>query len=128
MSVPADWIGSSGWIRVWTYAHYRDLRQTGPFAELACETGIHDTNWQTRDHAEIAWEMDTSPNFFDVLGVHPGIGRFYSQAEEGRPVAVVRHGFWIRRLHSDLHVVGQGLHLNGRVYTVLGVLPETTAV
>jgi predicted permease len=107
-----------------TYAVYRDLRKAAPFEDMAFETGIHDTNWQTADRAEIAWEMDTSPNFFDVLGVHPGIGRFYTQADEGRPVAVVSHSFWVRRLRSDPNVVGRSLHLSGRVYTVLGVLPR----
>jgi predicted permease len=107
-----------------TYAHYRDLRQTAAFEDLAFETGFHDTNWQTADHAEIAWVMNTSPNFFDVLGVHPHIGRFYSHADEGRPAAVVTHGFWTRRLHSDRNVIGRTLQLNGVVYTILGVLPR----
>src|SRR6478609_11068237 len=63
-----------------TFALYRDLRQAAPFQEMAFETGLHDSNWQTGDHAEIAWTMETSPNFFYVLGVHPRVGRFYSQA------------------------------------------------
>ena len=54
-----------------TYAFYRDIRQAAPFEELAFDAGIHDANWQTGDHAEVAWVMDTSPNFFDVLGVGP---------------------------------------------------------
>jgi putative ABC transport system permease protein len=107
-----------------TYAAYRDLRQAGPFQEMAFETGIHDTNWQTGGHAEIAWLMDTSPNFFEVLGVRPAGGRVYSQTDEGRPLAVVSHGFWSRRLHSDPKVVGRTLQLNGREYTVVGVLPR----
>ena len=107
-----------------TYAVYRDIRQAGPFGETAFDTGIHDTNWQRGDHAEIAWEMDTSPDFFDVLGAGAGAGRVYSQADEGRPVAVVTHGFWRRRLDSDAQVLGRGLELNGRMYTVVGVLPR----
>jgi hypothetical protein len=43
-----------------TYAFYRDIRQASPFEEMAFDTGIHDANWQTGDHAEVAWAMDTS--------------------------------------------------------------------
>jgi putative ABC transport system permease protein len=107
-----------------TYPLYRDLRRSAPFEELAFDCGIHDTNWQAGDRAEVAWEMDTSPNFFDVLGVGPAAGRFYSQADEGGPVAVVTHSFWTRRLHSDPRVLGRLLQLNGRAYTVVGVLPR----
>jgi putative ABC transport system permease protein len=105
-----------------TYAQYRDLRQTAAFEDLAFETGFHDTNWQTPDHAEIAWVMNTSPNFFDVLGVTPYVGRFYSKIDEGSPVAIISYGFWTRRLHSDRNVIGRTLQLNGQVYTILGVL------
>ena len=68
--------------------------------------------------------MDTSPNFFDVLGVGPAAGRLYSQADDGHLVAVVSHNFWARRLYSDSNAIGRALHLNGRVYTVVGVLPR----
>ena len=68
---------------------YQGLHQNSIFEEFAFHTGIHDTNWQNEDSAEVAWGTDTSPNFFDVLGIRPLMGRVYSQADEGRPVAVV---------------------------------------
>lgn len=107
-----------------SYAEYRQLRHSPAFEALAFEAGIHDTNWQTGDHAEIAWEMNTSANFFDVLGVRPAIGRLYSQHDEGESVAVVSYGFWSRRLHSDRKVAGRVLRINGRMYTITGVLPR----
>ncbi len=106
-----------------TLAQYRDIRPAAPFADLAFETGIHDANWQAGDHAEVAWEMDTSPNFFDVLGIRPHLGRLYEQADDGRPIAVISNGFWTRRLGRDPHVIGRAVQLDGRVLTVLGVLP-----
>jgi putative ABC transport system permease protein len=106
------------------YPIYRELRPDPTLEAFAFNTGIHDTNWQNGDHAEIAWGMDTSPNFFDVLGIRPLIGRVYSQADEGRLLAVVTHGFWTRRLHTDHNVVGRALQLNQRVYTIVGVLPS----
>lgn len=68
--------------------------------------------------------MATSANFFDVLGMGASVGRLYTQQDEGHPVAVVSHGFWRKRLSGDPHVVGRALNLNGRLYTVAGVLPR----
>jgi putative ABC transport system permease protein len=107
-----------------SYARYRDLRRAGAFQDLAFDTGLFDTNWKAGPRNEVAWGMSTSANFFDVLGVGAELGRLYSQADEGRPVAVVSYGFWRARLHSDPNIVGRSLQFNGRLYTILGVLPR----
>ena len=107
-----------------SYAEYRDLRRAGAFEDLAFETGLGDMNWNTGTHSEVAWEMSTSANFFDVLGVGAGLGRLYSQRDEGRPAAVVSYGFWRERLHADPGIIGHPLQFNGRLYTILGVLPR----
>ncbi len=106
------------------YAQYREIRQAGVFQDLAFNLGLGDITWNSGTHGEIAWRMTTSANFFDVLGVGASAGHLYSQADEGRPVAVVSNGFWRRRLGGDVHVVGRALKLNGRLYTVTGVLPR----
>jgi putative ABC transport system permease protein len=107
-----------------TSPRYRDLRHAAVFQDLAFDTGLGNSDWNAGAHNEIVWEMTTSANFFDVLGVGGSMGRLYSQSDEGRPVAVVSYGFWRKRLHSDPNAVGQSLKLGGRVYTVLGVLPR----
>lgn len=107
-----------------TYAKYRDLRHAGIFQDLAFESGLGNLNWDVGTHSEVAWQMITSANFFDVLGVGASAGRLYSQSDEGRQVAVVSYGFWRKRLYSDYGAIGHPLQLNGRLYTVLGVLPQ----
>ena len=71
-----------------TYA-YRDLRSAGVFQDLAFDTGFHQATWQRSGRNGVIWAMDTSPNFFDLLGIHPSVGRLYTQNDEGSPVAVV---------------------------------------
>jgi len=105
-------------------ARYRDLNQTGVFQGLAFDTGLGNSDWDTGGHGEIAWKMTTSANFFDVLGVGSSAGRLYSQADKGRPFAVVNYGFWRKRLHSDPNVIGYPLRLGGGLYTIVGVLPR----
>jgi len=67
----------------------------------------------------------TSPNLFDLLGVEPAIGRGFAATEvgPGRPnVIVLSHGLW-NRLGADPALVGRDVRLNGRPYTVIGVMP-----
>ena len=106
------------------YTRYRELRQAGVFQDLACKAGFMDINWNSGTYGEVAWQMATSANFFDVLGISAGAGRLYSEGDGGRPVAVISYGFWRRRLGGDAHAVGRALKLNGRLYTVTGVLPR----
>src|ERR1700751_1793937 len=51
-----------------------------------------------------------SPNFFDVLGVAPAVGRSFTQ-DETQPgadqVAIVRPGFWQRRFGTDTDLLGK---------------------
>ncbi|HXA51113.1 MAG TPA: ABC transporter permease [Candidatus Acidoferrum sp.] len=107
-----------------TYARYRDLRAAGVFQDLAFDTGFHDAIWQRTNRNEVIWAMDTSPNFFDLLGIHPAAGRLYTQHDEGSPVAVVSHGFWRKRLASDPAALGRTLQVNGHPYTLIGILPS----
>ncbi len=107
-----------------SYTEYRNLRATGPFEELAYHRGLGDRVWRAQDANEIAWILTTSANFFDVLGVGASRGRLYSQADEGREVAVVSYGFWHRRLHDDAGKIGQSIQLNGKFFVVVGVLPR----
>jgi predicted permease len=66
-------------------------------------------------------------NYFDVLGVHPALGRFFAP-EEGRVdanrfVVVISHEFWERVFGGDSSVVGRPMMVNGRRFTVIGVAP-----
>ncbi len=102
----------------------RDLRQAPAFQDLACDNWLGTVEWDTGSHTEIAWRMVTSANFFDVLGVRSSRGRLYSSPDEGRAVAVVSYGFWRRRLQADPAVAGRTLQLSGKLYTIVGVLPQ----
>jgi putative ABC transport system permease protein len=106
-----------------SYALYRELRLAGPFADLAFYRGLSDRVWQARGQNEIVWIFPTSANFFEVLGIPAFRGRLYSQMDEGREFAVLSYGFWRRRLHGNPSILGQPIPLNGKLYTVLGVLP-----
>ena len=65
--------------------------------------------------------------YFHTLGVTPHLGRTFT-ADETRapgsvPLAVLGHGFWVRRFGADATVLGRTVGLNGVPHTVVGVLP-----
>jgi putative ABC transport system permease protein len=67
-----------------------------------------------------------SGKFFQLLGVHPAVGRALMPEDEARDarVAVLTHGLWVRRFGGEPSIVGRGVSLNGATYTVVGVLPD----
>ncbi len=67
-----------------------------------------------------------SPALFPLLGVEPIKGRTFAREEQGQghdDVIVISERLWKRRFNSDPAFVGKSLLLNGRNYTVIGVMP-----
>lgn len=68
---------------------------------------------------------NVTANYFDLLGVHPILGRnFLAQEEMKQDVALITNSFWRRRLSSDPAVLGRSISLNGTATTIVGVLPD----
>jgi hypothetical protein len=68
-----------------------------------------------------------SMNTFSVMGVPPLIGRATLASDEpdgSEPVAILGYKFWQRQFSGSASVLGQKLRLNGRVRTVVGVMPQ----
>ncbi|HXA49088.1 MAG TPA: ABC transporter permease, partial [Candidatus Acidoferrum sp.] len=67
-------------------------------------------------------------NFFQMLGIHPALGRTFDDEEckwNGRKAVMLSHGLWQRRFGSDPHIVGRSITLNGAPTVVTGILPES---
>ena len=66
-------------------------------------------------------------NYFDVLGVQPSLGRFFTAAEDqiGAPrTVVVSHQMWRTQLGADSTIIGRTILLDTTRFTVLGVAPD----
>jgi predicted permease len=69
-----------------------------------------------------------TPELFPLLGVKPVIGRTFSVEDDqigAGPVALISEGFWKRKLGSASDVLGKSLTLDGRNFTIIGVMPVT---
>ena len=76
-----------------------------------------------QDKPERLFAAYVSPNFLTTLGVTPALGRSFSSSEEQSSEVIVSNSLWKRRFASNPQLVGQPLTINGRAYTVIGVLP-----
>ena len=77
---------------------------------------------------EQVWGYNVSANFFDAFGVKAALGRAMQKGEDepGRDqVVVLRHSFWQGRFASDPDIVGKTLTLNGKAFTIIGVMPAS---
>ena len=70
--------------------------------------------------------IETTPNFFHVLGVQPVLGAGFPKAAVllARDDRVISHRLWRERFGGDPAIVGKTIALNGPLFTVVGVMPQ----
>jgi putative ABC transport system permease protein len=81
-------------------------------------------NFAGRDQAREVTATIVSPGLFTVLGVSSALGRSFTDAEIHDPVAVLSYGMWATEFGSDPNIVGRVISLDGRNFTVVGVMPR----
>ena len=107
------------------YIDYRD--KSGAFDDLAAyDFGF--IGFSADNHAERITISYVTSNFFSMLGVPPGVGRVLQPGEAltpgTDPVIVLGHAYWKKRFNGDPSIVGRAVLVNGRPFTVAGVVPE----
>ncbi|HEY3380116.1 MAG TPA: ABC transporter permease [Vicinamibacterales bacterium] len=86
---------------------------------------LHDAAVVAAGQAFVADGAMVSANFFSALQVRPQAGRLLTPGEDyegGGMNVVIGHDFWQRRFGLDPGVLGRSVALNGRAFTVVGVL------
>ncbi len=101
--------------------------QSQSFDGVAATAGIGSgVNLSGGNEPEFVSGVRVSADFFRVLGVHPAIGRDFTQKEDspsGERVVVLTDGLWRRRFGGDPALVGKTVAINAKPYTVVGVMP-----
>jgi len=105
---------------------YLDLEK-----EFQSGTALAAFNYQTfnlggGDVPERISGAEVTPSLFPLLGVEPIKGRSFAQEEQGEghdDGIVISQRLWERRFNSDPMLIGKTLLLNGRSYTVIGIMP-----
>lgn len=118
---------ASGTLITCSALDFRDLREgNGVFTDLAAQSMLP-VNLQVGDRVERIWSQLVSHNFFDVLGVRPIVGRTFLPEEAtfaGNPaVAIISERLRQRLFGSGGSVIDRVLTINGRPFTIVGVVP-----
>jgi predicted permease len=69
-----------------------------------------------------------SATFFPLLGIKPIAGRLFEEQEDRlgtAPVALITEGLWKRKFASSPDCIGKSLALDGKPYTIIGVIPSS---
>ena len=69
--------------------------------------------------------FDVTANFFDVIGVQPKMGRVFLPEEQhsGKDQEIIlSYGLWERQFASDPNVLGKSVKVDGKSYTIVGVM------
>ena len=65
-------------------------------------------------------------DYFRVYALPPSLGRTFTEADAragSAPVAVLTHSLWRKQFNAAENIVGQTVTLDGKVRTVVGVMP-----
>src|SRR5580704_6708670 len=111
-----------------SYPDFADLRDsTRTFAGLLA---YHDDYMAITESGkpERIYGTVASSNYFEVLGVHPILGRSLGPTAPderlGVAEAVLGYGLWQNHFGADPSIIGKIVHINLRPYTIVGVAPE----
>ena len=108
-----------------SYPMYRDFREQNQVFDGIVGRFPASMTVVWRGQAERANGELITGNYFDVLGVRAAAGRVFNAADDqtpgAHPVAVLSHGYWMRRFGGDPGAIGQTITVNGHPLTIVGV-------
>ena len=108
-----------------SYPDYLDLRDRNrSFDGLALYT-ISQAGLDSGQNPARVWLYEVSGNYFDMLGLHPYLGRLIHASDEhgpnSAPYIVLSYAYWHSHFLDDRGVVGRTVRLNKHPFTVLGI-------
>ena len=78
------------------------------------------------DQSERLWSRRVAERFFETLGVSAQLGRTFTDqdyAADAPRVVILADEFWRSRFGGDPQMVGRDISLDGRPFTIVGVMP-----
>jgi predicted permease len=111
-----------------SYPNYIDLRDRNrSFEDLAAFNMVLGVGFDAGKDPIAANGFATTGNYFDVLRIHPYLGRLFHASDEhgpnSAPYVVLTYAYWHSRFHDDQGVVGRIVQLDKHPFTIIGVAP-----
>ena len=111
-----------------SYPNFLDVqRDNGTFDGMAVWRIDSFTRTGQGDPQRLRGEM-VSANLLSVLGVRPVVGRTFRADEDhlgAAPVAMIGERLWKQDFGSDRKIPGKSITLDGKAYTIIGVVPSS---
>jgi len=109
-----------------SYPNFLDWKaQTRQFSQMAAAYGVG-FNLAGIAQPENIRGQAVSPNFLSMMGVRPFLGRDFVASEEKAgtaPVVLLGYPLWQSHFGGDSGAIGRTITLDGRPFTIIGVLP-----
>ena len=110
-----------------SYPDFRDLRDRNRSFDGVAAYGITQAGLNTGEEPSQVWDIESSGDYFDVMGVKPYLGRFFHRSDErgpdSAPYTVLSYPYWKTHFQGDRNVVGRTTELNRHAFTIIGVAP-----
>ena len=113
-----------------SYPNFTDWRNQNHIFEKIGVYNRNSYNLTGYGEAERILTGQVSADLFSALRVNAAIGRVFTNEEDkpgGTPVVVLSYALWQRRFGGQQSILNQPITLNGRSYTVIGVMPPDYA-
>jgi predicted permease len=111
-----------------SFPNFRDWRKDNKtFSQMAVTRTFAFTLTGLGEAEQIQAQF-VSTDFFPMLGVKPTAGRLFVEGEDEfdrSPIALISVGFWNRKFGGSPDAVGKAIALDGRSYTIVGVIPAS---
>jgi predicted permease len=121
-------MGSAGRIHAATitFPDYLDFARTSGFAQVAAQYS-RDVTLGTGEAAERVRGILVTANYWELLGVRPALGRFFTAEEDrfgGAQVAVISHRRWVSEYGGRADALGSTIDFGYGPYNIIGVTPR----
>lgn len=119
--------GQQGWRTYYSTDQFLEFAERSTIFDGVIASTISDVLWTGIPEPQRLRGNYVTNGTFRVMGVSPLHGRAAERADfapDAQPIAVLGYRFWQRQLGGDRGVIGRQLLLNGRVRTVVGIMPK----
>lgn len=111
-----------------SFPNFRDWRKDNhSFSAMAVSRSYAFSLTGAGDAIQVNGEF-VAADLFSLLGVKPLLGRTFAPGEDeigATPIAMISEGLWRRKFGPAADIVGKSVTLDGRGYTIVGVVPAS---
>jgi putative ABC transport system permease protein len=113
-----------------SYLDLTDFRsRSRAFEKMAISQNLSAGMSTGEGEPQVVYGLLVSGGFLSTLQVQPALGRDFRPEEDEvpgkHPVVIISHDLWSRAFTNDKNIIGREIRLNGRPFTIIGVMPKS---